>query len=245
MSNLFEFRGNNVEVVKLGNKIIFNPYDVGRCLDLTKSGVRNHLSKMNDNQMVKLKNSDTLNIHIRKLNNAGENFLTESGVYKLVFSSSKPEAEKFTDWVTDEVLPSIRETGSYSVEQYDNDINEFDVLRGMVDKLEEVSDKVKRVENNQEILEKRLNNLDNVDIEGSLKDTLNAMVRKYALDKGKNFGVAWGEFYRSYNRAYNTNLKLRITNHKKKTGDKLTAPQLLEKDGELKDAIRVIDKMLN
>ena len=169
---------------------------------------------------------------------------SRKGDFEVCRWSQQDKANDFMDWVW-EVVEEVMKTGSYSVEQYNNDINEFDVLRGMVDKLEEVSNKVEEVENNQEVLEKRLDNLDNVDIEGSLKDTLNAMVRKYALDKGKKFGVAWGEFYRNYNRAYSTNLKLRITNHKKRTGSKLTAPQLLEKDGELKDAIRVIDKMLN
>ena len=53
------------------------------------------------------------NLHIRKLNNAGENFLTESGVYKLVFKSHKPNAEAFTDWIVDEVIPTIRKTGGY------------------------------------------------------------------------------------------------------------------------------------
>lgn len=40
--------------------------------------------------------------------------ITESGLYKLVLRSRKPEAEEFSDWVTGEVLPSIRKTGSYS-----------------------------------------------------------------------------------------------------------------------------------
>ena len=52
-------------------------------------------------------------MHFRKLNNRGEKFLTESGVYKLIFKSDKKEAEKFQDWVTDEVLPEIRKTGGY------------------------------------------------------------------------------------------------------------------------------------
>lgn len=34
-------------------------------------------------------------------------------MYKLVFKSRKPEAEKFSDWVVSEVLPTIRKTGSY------------------------------------------------------------------------------------------------------------------------------------
>lgn len=43
-------------------------------------------------------------------------FINESNLYKLVFQSRKPQAEKFGDWVTDEVLPSIRKTGSYSLQ---------------------------------------------------------------------------------------------------------------------------------
>lgn len=53
------------------------------------------------------------NCPIRKLNNRGENVLTESGVYKMIFASRSSEAEKFQDWVTDEVLPQIRRTGGY------------------------------------------------------------------------------------------------------------------------------------
>ena len=42
-------------------------------------------------------------------------FISESNLYKLIFQSKKKEAEKFTDWVTDEVLPAIRKHGSYVV----------------------------------------------------------------------------------------------------------------------------------
>lgn len=43
--------------------------------------------------------------------------INESGLYKLVLASKKPNAIKFQDWVTSQVLPSIRKTGSYSVNQ--------------------------------------------------------------------------------------------------------------------------------
>ncbi|MEG0366579.1 MAG: BRO family protein [Coprobacillus sp.] len=72
---------------------------------------------MNKKQVIKLTNSKIGNPDFRKLHNTGENFLTESGVYKLIFKSKKKEAEKFQDWVTDEVLPQIRKTGSYQSEQ--------------------------------------------------------------------------------------------------------------------------------
>lgn len=115
MQSLVNFQGNKVEMLRLDNLVYFNPYDVGRCLELSDSAVRMAMSKMSDKQSVILKNSDVKIIDIRKLNNAGERFLTESGVYKLAFKSNKPNAEQFADWIADEVLPSIRKTGTYSV----------------------------------------------------------------------------------------------------------------------------------
>lgn len=43
--------------------------------------------------------------------------ISESGLYTLIMRSNKPEAKVFRKWVTSEVLPSIRKTGSYSVAQ--------------------------------------------------------------------------------------------------------------------------------
>jgi prophage antirepressor-like protein len=39
--------------------------------------------------------------------------LEEAGIYQLIFSSKLPSAEAFQDWVFEEVLPSIRKTGTY------------------------------------------------------------------------------------------------------------------------------------
>ena len=41
--------------------------------------------------------------------------INEAGMYKLVMRSKLESAEKFSDWVCEEVLPSIRKTGGYSV----------------------------------------------------------------------------------------------------------------------------------
>ena len=40
-------------------------------------------------------------------------FIPESDLYRLVFGSKLPTAEKFTDWVTEEILPTIRKHGAY------------------------------------------------------------------------------------------------------------------------------------
>ena len=52
-----------------------------------------------------------------KISNFGMKFINESGLYTLIARSNKPEARKFQRWVTNEVLPSIRKTGSYNVQQ--------------------------------------------------------------------------------------------------------------------------------
>jgi len=115
MENLMMFEGNEVEVLEFNGKILFNPKHVAEILGIKE--IRSVIRNFNDKQVVKIKNSDVHSTHIRKLNNAGENFLTESGVYKLMFRSRKPEAERFTDWIADEVVPSIRKNEGYLLNQ--------------------------------------------------------------------------------------------------------------------------------
>ena len=90
MTNLMIFEGKEVEVFELNGQVLFNPYHCGQCWDLADSTVRYHLANMNSKQAVLLKNSDVQNINIRNLNNAGENFLTESGVYWLILCHQTP-----------------------------------------------------------------------------------------------------------------------------------------------------------
>lgn len=47
--------------------------------------------------------------------NINVNLINESGLYALIFGSRLESAKKFKKWVTSEVLPSIRKTGTYSV----------------------------------------------------------------------------------------------------------------------------------
>lgn len=133
-NELMIFEGNQVEVFELNDVVYFNPYHVGECLGITKSTVKDHISNMNENQVVLLTNLEVGSIDLRKLNNRGEKFLTESGVYKLIFKSKKPEAEKFTDWVTDEVLPSIRKEGVYITDKANPEM-----LRNKADEIESLS----------------------------------------------------------------------------------------------------------
>ena len=56
----------------------------------------------------------------RLLSNGGKQefvFIPEPDLYRLIFGSKLPTAEKFTDWVTKEILPAIRKTGVYLTDE--------------------------------------------------------------------------------------------------------------------------------
>jgi len=151
MNNLMNFEGHNVEIFEWEGQVLFNSKHVAECLGI--KNVNDNISKMNNKQVIKLKNSDIGKTDIRKLNNAGENFLTESGVYKLIFKSHKEEAERFQDWVTDEVLPSIRKHGAYMTENtLEEALTNPDFLIKLATELKEEQSKRKALEE-----EKKLN----------------------------------------------------------------------------------------
>lgn len=55
------------------------------------------------------------------------NIINESGLYNLIFQSRKPEAKAFRKWVTTEVLPAIRQKGSYTTPGKDGVIDVRDL----------------------------------------------------------------------------------------------------------------------
>lgn len=68
-------------------------------------------------------------------------FISEANLYKTIFQSRKESAERFTDWVTSEVLPSIRKTGSYS-----KPLTTFEQIRLLAQGNTELTERVDKVE---------------------------------------------------------------------------------------------------
>lgn len=82
----------------------FVAVDVCRALDIGNS--RQALTRLNYDEKGVISN-DTLG------GKQEMNIINESGLYNLVFTSRKPEAEAFRCWVYHDVLPTIRKTGGY------------------------------------------------------------------------------------------------------------------------------------
>jgi prophage antirepressor-like protein len=101
----------------INNEPYFNLNDVCRVLDIrnpsdAKSRLRKDGVGTTEVGVVTGKKADGSDaIQYVKMN-----FINESNLYKLIFQSRKPEAERFADWVTSEVLPTIRKHGAYMTE---------------------------------------------------------------------------------------------------------------------------------
>lgn len=62
--------------------------------------------------------------------------VNESGLYSLILGSRKPEAKKFKRWITHEVLPALRRTGTYSINGYRLPQTYAEALRMLADEVE-------------------------------------------------------------------------------------------------------------
>lgn len=97
----------------------------------TAKAIRTHVDEedqkmVSHSECVKLFGDDSFGVpemdtrdYSSNINSNGMKFINESGLYSLIMSSKKPEAKVFKRWVTSEVLPSIRKTGSYNVQKQD------------------------------------------------------------------------------------------------------------------------------
>lgn len=80
--------------------------------------------------------------------------INESGLYSLIFGSKLESAKKFKRWVTGEVLPSIRRTGTYGTPQLPTE--PMKLLELHYQALKEVDNKVDKAEERITALDKKL-----------------------------------------------------------------------------------------
>lgn len=106
---IFNFNDQEVRTLLIDDE----PYFVGKdvAMILGYSNTRDALNKHVD-----VEDKNTVAIHDGiKRGNPNQVVINESGLYSLILSSKLPTAKKFKRWVTSEVLPAIRKTGSYTV----------------------------------------------------------------------------------------------------------------------------------
>ena len=110
MNNLtvFDFNNNQVRIVNIDGDVWFVGKDVCDVLEINDP----------NSAYRRLKDYEKGVDSIPTLGgNQSMTVISESGLYRLVLTSRKPQAEPFQDWVCQEVIPQIRKTGAYSVPQ--------------------------------------------------------------------------------------------------------------------------------
>lgn len=105
--NTFNFNGQELRSHDIDNEPWFVAVDILKCLGL-KTGTGMFYSRLDADEQ---RSSNRIALGLA----AGKpmKLVNESGLYKLIMRSDKPEAKDFQNWVTKEVLPSIRKTGGY------------------------------------------------------------------------------------------------------------------------------------
>ncbi|HBF4080877.1 TPA: toxin Bro [Clostridioides difficile] len=114
-NNLQIFKNNDfgeIRTVEIDGKPYFVATDIARCLGYkdTTNAIKQHC-KWVVKHHIPHPQSKTKTLEV--------NVIPEGDMYRLITNSELPSAEKFEHWVFDEVLPSIRKTGTYSTKSKD------------------------------------------------------------------------------------------------------------------------------
>lgn len=114
----YSFNGMDLRVVEIGGEPWFVAVDAYIVLYGKKTGIRaRDFLSPSDMQIIWKKGLSESN-SLSSLFSGSQYriaLISESGLYKLVMRSDKKEAKQFQEWVTREVLPSIRKTGTYTM----------------------------------------------------------------------------------------------------------------------------------
>lgn len=139
MSNIqiFNYQSNEVRTVEMGGEPWFVLKDV--CTVLGISHITDTAKRMDEDEVGQTEVIDSMG---RKQSTY---IINESGLYNVILRSDKPEAKPFRKWVTSEVLPTLRKTGSYMMPKMTKEMQAIFLLDNRTAQLDQ---RVTALENN-------------------------------------------------------------------------------------------------
>lgn len=213
MSNLmhFDFHGNDVRLVMRDGEPWWSVADVCRVLDIRNVTDASNRLDEDEKDSVPASTFDSTEGGPERL------IVNESGLYNLVMGSRKPEAKAFKRWVTREVLPQIRKTGTYSVAPPTQAELALQMAQALVEqekRLTVVESRVSAIENRQREAEAELVALPAPT--GTVADItpralLNRLIRSYSMEQNLSHQVLWNRLYTEFRDRYHVDLKARST----------------------------------
>lgn len=129
-------------------------------------------------------------------------YVTEGNLYRAIFQSRKPEADRFTDWVTEEVLPSIRKTGRYESKP-------MTVAENLAAQAQLLVEQEKRIERIEQRVETALTAIARPSADTWVPDMAEAM-KRYCKATGLTEPVGRGRLYAMLDREANCSTDARL-----------------------------------
>lgn len=227
-----------IRTVMIDGEPWFVGKDVAEALGYTNP--RDALSKHVDDEDKK-----TVAIRDGIRGNPNVTVINESGVYSLILSSKLPNAKKFKRWVTAEILPSVRQTGSYSAKPMtlaEQALAQAQILVDHEKQLAELSESVDKLE--------RFNDgivavLAPTAVSDGWQEQMNRKVRQYCLDYDLDYRVAFNQLYMTVESSTRSDLTRRVENRRRRIlqnggtraeADKVTKLSIIAGDADLRNA---------
>ncbi len=241
---IFKFESQSIRIVTLESRPIFVAQDLCKVLEI--SNPSQALSRLDDDEKIEL-SRDSILILNDDPNTVRLSGVTESGMYALVLTSRKPAAKSFRKWVTAEVLPAIRKTGTYSVPTTPVSApqSSLDVLAQSLQALTQVAQSMAEVERRQREQEAILTQLvagkeqaeaelaalplsQELPADIPTRGRINMIVRNYAQRNSISYPVIWSKLYLELYYRYKFDVKSRCRRSGRKPLDQIEADGMLD-----------------
>ncbi len=221
----FDFNSNAITVLTINGEPWFVASEICYVLEVD---VNDSIKRLDEDEKISTESTRITEVEQIK----SKWLVSESGLYSLVLGSRKPIAKPFKKWVTSEVLPSIRKTGSYSLQQ----LTPGQLLKLQAEAL--ISVELKQQKQEQQLLkhdsrlstiEERFQKADEVLKQlppattevptKSVRSCVNEVLRSYSYRTGDAYQSLWNVLYKEYKYRYHVDLKTRAKNEELKTLD--------------------------
>lgn len=223
------FDGHKLTIIEKGGEPVFLLNDVCNILGLAPRSVRQRLE---DDVC------STYPIQDRLGRTQKATFVNEDGLYDVILDSRKPEAKRFRKWITSEVLPSIRKTGSYSTSLDIRQLSpELQIMNNMVQALAKQEIEAKKMKQEIQETKKEISDVRQVFILNpkNWRREVNDIIIK--ISKTRNDLDAYrdirNESYQRLEERARCNLSIRLDNKRER----------MKKAGSSKTAVNRINKM--
>lgn len=141
--------------------------------------------------------------------------INESGLYTAIFNSTLPKAKQFKKWITSEVIPSIRKTGSYGIPQ----MSQSELILKIAQNNLQLEKRIAETENQTKAVSERLDNALDVftqPVAEDWKDETNRIINRMIEEYNLNYGVFRRKLYDELEQIAICDLHKRQTNLRKR-----------------------------